>query len=713
MRSEADIFSDLCSLCQSAGYVHALAHICFRDSFVAYEDKLRAEDMEHHLAPDRLIPTEISTLIGLMIQREVNWAFPGLDTTKRYVDETHALLEEFHHAMIQPTIEEILVAHESGAKKDVFRRGAHLREPIFYGGESAYAFQFRDFSVLKYGADDRWLEEHLGFTIRDARDVVRTIVLYRSAKVADAIYRIAPENIDKWTVLPGLLFSIDEIAAHSSLPIDRIQRVLSAFTLEAAETNSSFRAIGDFNVVSATPLIQAGDGNLLLLEGRMLEMSLYESPFYWMCKDKAYVDSASRNRGSFVEHFASTRLESVFGKRAVFQNVRVVAAKGRDASEIDVLVLFGNRALIVQAKSKRMTLGARKGNDHLIRDYFQKSVQDSYDQALFCARMLSQSAPLLVTIQGIEVQVPYKFSEIYILCVVADHYPALSFQTRQFLRYEQDSVVQAPFVLDIFTLDTMAEMLQSPLYFLSYVARRATYRETVHASQELAILAFHLKKNLWFEKTYSYVQVPDDMTSELEVAMTARREGIPGETTPDGILTRLRGTSVGQIVSNIESRLDARTLSLGFMLLTLGGKALVDLSQAIDDLVLRARLDGIPHDLTVPIGESFEGLTIHCNIKPLEIAATDLRAHCLMRKYKSKARRWHGLCLSPHATLRFGVSLDFEWKHDGKMETLVGDSLKPARTVDLSSTDKQRSKIGRNDPCPCRSGRKYKKCCLL
>ena len=25
---------------------------------------------------------------------------------------------------------------------------------------------------------------------------------------------------------------------------------------------------------------------------------------------------------------------------------------------------------------------------------------------------------------------------------------------------------------------------------------------------------------------------------------------------------------------------------------------------------------------------------------------------------------------------------------------------------------KNKSKIGRNDPCPCGSGRKYKKCCL-
>lgn len=32
---------------------------------------------------------------------------------------------------------------------------------------------------------------------------------------------------------------------------------------------------------------------------------------------------------------------------------------------------------------------------------------------------------------------------------------------------------------------------------------------------------------------------------------------------------------------------------------------------------------------------------------------------------------------------------------------------------DLSQSEKGRKKIGRNDPCPCGSGKKYKKCCLI
>jgi uncharacterized protein YecA (UPF0149 family) len=30
----------------------------------------------------------------------------------------------------------------------------------------------------------------------------------------------------------------------------------------------------------------------------------------------------------------------------------------------------------------------------------------------------------------------------------------------------------------------------------------------------------------------------------------------------------------------------------------------------------------------------------------------------------------------------------------------------------LSNLNKPKKKIGRNDPCPCGSGKKYKKCCM-
>lgn len=712
MRKEEQIFGDLLALCTSPCYVHALAWLCFRDSVIRYSDEMRAEDVAHLFSADRLIRTETSALIGLMVQREIDWSRPDSHTIQHYIDETERLLKEFHEAMLAPSAEELRQAILTGSPANPFESGESLREPMFYSGESAYSFQFRDLSVPKYQADDPWLEKQKGFTIEAARDVVHALVRLQNGKFTSNMDRLATLDPNEWTFLPCFVFAIEEIGEVSGLDRTLIDRVVNAFVLPSEETNTNFRAINDFNVVSAMPIIPIGNGQMLLLEQYSLEQSLYESPFYWMSEDRAYRDVALRNRGKFVESFSQKRLESIFGKQAVFPNVRIPGAKGKDTGEIDTLVLFGDRAIIVQAKSKRLTIEARKGNDNLIRSDFKKSVQDAYQQAVSCAQALASGRALIAS-DGKPISVPEKFKETYIFCAVADHYPALSFQARQFLEYQTTPVIQPPFVLDIFTLDTMVEMLDTPIMFLSYVNRRANYQEKVLAAHELTILSYHLKRNLWFDKKYNLIQLEDDFTADLDVAMMVRREGAPGPATPDGILTRFKATRVGQIVKAIESRPDSGTINLGFALLMLSEDAVNNLSSVIERMATQSAVDCCHHDLTMPMGESGEGLTVHCNTDPASVAGPKLERHCLLRKYKARAERWYGICVGPDASIRFGINLDFPWVQNQEMEEVLRKMPRTGLAMDMSAPHGKARRIGRNELCPCGSGRKYKKCCLI
>ena len=709
MREEEAIFRDLAVICTSPGYVHALAYLCFRDNIVGYSDEMHAEDMDNLFSMDRLIRTETSTLIGLMVQQEIDWSLPDPETTQYYIDETEKLLKELHKSMSA----KVWSSLEAATETNPFQKGSVLREPIFYGGESAYSFQFRDLSIPKYRADDEWLERQKGFTIQSACNVVHALIRLRNGKFTSIMDSLAVRDPKDWTFLPCFVFTAEEIAEASGIEHSLVERVVNAFVLRDGDRNAPFRAIDDFNVISAMPILPGSNGRLFMFEQYTLQQSLYESPFYWMYEDRTYRDTALRNRGRFVESFAFVRLEAVFGKRAVFPNVRVPAGKGKDLGEIDTLVIFADRAIVVQAKSKRLTLEARKGNDNLIRDDFKKSVQDSYDQALECARALVGENPLLVGPNGENIKLPEKLKEIYIFCVVSDHYPALSFQAKQFLRYKADSVIQPPLVLDIFALDTMAEMLDSPILFLSYVNRRANYQEKVHAARELTILSYHLKRNLWFDEEYSLIQLADDFTADLDIAMMARRDGVPGPRTPDGILTRFKDTRIGKIIKGIESRPDRGTINLGFALLTLAEDTVVNLSNAIDRMAGQSEIDGRHHDLTLPMGGRGEGLIVHCNTDPIAVAGPTLEKHCLLRKYKAKAARWYGICIAPDASLRFGVNFEFPWEPERTMEEIVSAHPRSGLSIDMRAPDGRGRKIGRNDLCPCGSGRKYKKCCLL
>jgi len=711
MRSEADVFTDLSALCRSDGYVHALAYLCFRDNIVRYAEEMRPEDMVQLYSSDRLIRTEISTLIGLMIQGDMTWAMPSPDVVQQHIDRTESLLKELHETFLPPMRAAFAEKMKSSDLEiNPLERGELLREAIFYSGESAYSFQYRDFAPEKYAADDVWLLKNKGFSIHTARDVACVVARIQEEKLKSTLTQMTLLPPSPWSLLPGFTFSLKEVAAASRLNESTVEPVLNAFTLPSGEKNEQFRTIADFNLANAVPLLKF-NGDFVLFQSYSLVEAVYESPFYWMAADKHCSTAAMQNRGRFTEAFCRKRLELVFGRDRVYANVDIFESKAKKVGEIDVLVLFGDRAIIVQAKSKRLTIEARKGNDGQIRDDFKKSVQDSYDQGLTCAQKLSDPNLTLVGPDGREITVPSRVTEIYILCVVSDHYPSLNFQARQFLTSESTDVIRPPLVLDVFGLDAMTEMLPSPLRFLSYVNRRANYADRLFASHELIVLSYHLKRNLWVKEDVDMVWLGDDISADLDVAMAVRRDGVPGPETPDGILTRLTSTALGRIVAEIEARPDPGIIDFGFLVLSLSENAVLDVSRGIQNIAQLARLDQKHHDLTIALDSANSGITVHCTDAPVPLVGPQLKRHCERRKYLHKAKTWFGVCVHPSdESLRFGLKLDYEWEPNARLDDMTRDMSRSGNLAQSIQSAGKRRKLGRNDPCPCGSRLKYKKC---
>lgn len=713
MRPEQEIFDELAKLCSSPGYVHAIAYICFRDNMILYADEMKAEDMQHLFSKSRLIRTEISTLIGLMLKHDIDYGLPTPPILEKYINKTEALLEEIHHSMSAAFWGQFDPTKIADKDFNPFTSGAVLREPIFYGGESAYSFQYRDFSPEKYGRDDQWLVANKGFSIQNARDVAYAISRLQDEKAITTFHSIREDFPDTWTFLPSNTFTVQEVVDRTNMDAELVERILVAFSVPAGAYNEQFTALHDFNIANASPLIRTPDGSYLLFHIYSLVEALYEAPFYWMGADKAYVSTAMKNRGLFTEQFAVERLMGVFGPANVFFNIDIYEAKDK-LGEIDVLVLFGNRAIVLQAKSKRLTLEARRGNDLQIKDDFKKSIQDSCDQAYRCAQLLEKGTYTFKDAGGNVVSLPAQFKRIYVLCLIADHYPGLSFQVRQFLKYQPTAMISPPFVMDVFALDVMAEMLSSPLRLLSYIERRTDYTEKLMASHELTILAYHLKQNLWLDDKHDMVLLDDDIAADLDLAMLVRRDGVFGKGTPDGILTRFAETSLGRMAKAIEASPEPATIDLGFTLLTLGEDTVVAISNAIDQISQQAVVYEKSHDFTAGLVRGETGLTIHCNNDQFEIAGPSLRNHCHARKYTERAKSWFGVCIQPgNQTLRFGINLDFPWEKSDEMDVLTKDMGKSTNLrKSLPRKGINAKKVGRNASCLCGSGKKYKKCCL-
>ncbi len=199
--------------------------------------------------------------------------------------------------------------------------------------------------------------------------------------------------------------------------------------------------------------------------------------------------------------------------------------------------------------------------------------------------------------------------------------------------------------------------------------------------------------------------------------MTVRRERIPGTDTPKGILTKLHGKLVGRIIEKIEHEADSDLIDLGFLLLDINDDTIDQLDQGLKDVAYRTRLDGHTHDFTLGFDTGDSGLTIHCSRASAHEAVEKLAEHCRRRKYVHRAEGWFGLIVRETDSLpKLSIALRFPWKPDAELDTLTrGMVLKGSHGLAKPASGRRASagtKIGRNDPCLCGSGKKFKKCCL-
>src|SRR5260370_7980440 len=103
-----------------------------------------------------------------------------------------------------------------------------------------------------------------------------------------------------------------------------------------------------------------------------------------MMDDKSYRDTAAEHRGAFLEKTAAHIFRSVFGPMNVYENVTIRDGSKDIAGEIDVLVVYGEFVLVVQAKSMRVTLKARAGDPEPPNKDFPVPLPSPYLQALPC-----------------------------------------------------------------------------------------------------------------------------------------------------------------------------------------------------------------------------------------------------------------------------------------------------------------------------------------
>jgi hypothetical protein len=114
------------------------------------------------------------------------------------------------------------------------------------------------------------------------------------------------------------------------------------------------------------------------------------------------------------------------------------------------------------------------------------------------------------------------------------------------------------------------------------------------------------------------------------------------------------------------------------------------------------------HDFSITVENGaigFSFVSLPANPEKLEPFLMSL---VIAKKYRTKAKIWLGFgWVSESPSFVDGVVFnDSPWVEDEELEEFSKKILISGKVL-----NSQGEKIGRNDPCPCQSGKKYKICC--
>ena len=630
-RPVEEIFEDLRSLAQSEGALHEISSLIYRDHFVTVDrhDGRVVDDPEYRWSTSKLNANEILLLLGLMVQSPAEHTFSVQPVGDRFVAGVDSLLHEFHGRVAEeaastfhPTTNSMIEQENS--------IGLSAREAIYYGAAGFYLHQFLKFGRRRYRKDTEWLLRNVGISIRPMLEIAKFILDRINAQMTVVGHlRENGQDFSKGELTASLLIAKEDVRKKFGGKSDAF---FGKFVTPITEANEKFNDPFSVNGVALAPIIEMGDYLYVPVQYRLCE-SIYESPFFWMMGDGAYANVHAQHRGEFVEHTAADILCSVFGSENVHKNV-VVARNARErGGEIDVLVAYGEFVIVVQAKSKRVTLKARAGDADALKTDFKGAVQDPYKQALECIELIKAGAKCIAD-DGNELEL-HTLPRFFPMVVLSDSFPASTMLSRAMLQ-RSDEV--APVIWDIGVLDCVARLLPSPIEMLFYLKCRSDAFDHIVSDSEYNYLGYHIRSKLALPAESDMLMLERDFATVVDDFMIAADVGIEADR-PKGILERAKIPVVSDLLTELKAA-DPRAASVLVDLYDLSSAALEDISANV--LNIREELAATGKAIKAfSISTESGGLTYAVTLTTDAKGAEAARAIGAKHKYDTKSDRWY------------------------------------------------------------------------
>jgi hypothetical protein len=433
-------------------------------------------------------------------------------------------------------------------------------------------------------------------------------------------------------------------------------------------------------------------------------------------KDDSYYQSTyQKKRAEYLENKALEYLKNILPGAKIFGNLFYSITENgvKKRPETDGLILYDENLFIIEAKAGKYSTLAKGGGLQGMKGDALKLIDSAYKQALRTKQYIDDTPePVFKYEDGsiaVNLKDKEKYKNIYLLNITLQNLAQLATRLNSLKSFNLIEGKEWPWSVFINDLRVISELIEFPSEFLHFLQRRIKINDypQFYTTDELDFLMFYFREGLYFED--GVLQnldryIPSAYTEDLDKYYDC----IAGRVS-SGKKPRLRiSKEYKNLITEIESTGKAQFTKVTTTLLDCDGKTQKAILDYLNKLLNISERENRDDDFTM----YFNGLGLMFLVSTnRKLESWDrLDRHCRLKMYQMRFEEW--ILITVYIDKNGKRSLDFKiynkkWEHDPDMEV----ELDKTKALKIEKYKKTGRKIGRNDPCPCGSGLKYKKCC--
>jgi len=512
--------------------------------------------------------------------------------------------------------------------------------------------------------------------------------------------------------------SMFDIAPDSTIK-EKILDFLSAdagSNLEFLDGNGRGWPIGE-SIIRRKPAVRR-DGRYYLFNPLLLSRVLIDM-FETAVReaDAAYFrDVYLPKRSALLEESVLEHLVRLLPGAKVYRNLKYEAIDDGKTKlfETDAILIFDRYLFIIEDKAGGVTRAAHRAAIARIKEHLENLIADAAKQGFRTRDYIAEHSPARFRdSSGRDVEVPNLDSFDGCFVITPTLTPLAHFAARLAVIRQLASLPNGAWPWSVFLNDLriISEIVESPAEFVLYLERRLLANETVDiaTTDELDYLMYFLCHGMFFGNEAG----PNGKQGMVLAGYTVdldRYYSWKGGRRSTGEKPRFNvSDEMRAFVRRIEETGEDHRTCAASSFLALDAETRKMVIDSVRDLRTKRAVDGEDHSLTFSAGAT----GYHICIVPepnADASLHRLRSYSEMKKYQWRKDRWVQLAFveGSDGAERMRVFVDTSpWKQNDVMEKRVAAFQQDKLRTAISSG----VKIGRNDLCPCNSGRKYKKCC--